>query len=132
MFNWIFEIFSWIKIERNLSPKELGREGEKEAIRFLKNQGLKILAKNVRLGRFEIDLIARDSEELVFIEVKTCRNDDWSYPEDRVDYKKKKNLKKAGIQYIRRYSPDTKYYRFDIIAITWEPEVSIHWIKNAF
>ncbi|MGC9053067.1 MAG: YraN family protein, partial [Candidatus Hydrogenedens sp.] len=65
-------------------------------------------------------------------EVKTCRNDKWNYPEDKVNYKKRKNLRKAGKQYIIRYAPHTKYYRFDIIAITWEPTLSVQWIKNAF
>lgn len=132
MANWLLKIFPFIKIDRDLSPKELGREGENEAVRFLKNQGLKVLEKNVRLGKYEIDLIARDGEELVFVEVKTHRNDKWNYPEDKVDYKKRKNLKKAGNRYILRYAPQIKYYRYDIVAITWEPSVSIHWIKNAF
>ncbi|MGC8739582.1 MAG: YraN family protein [Candidatus Hydrogenedens sp.] len=132
MANWLEKIFPFIKIDRELTPRDLGREGEKEAVRFLKNQGLKVLGTNVRIRKYEIDLIARDGNELVFVEVKTCRNDKWNYPEDKVNYKKRKNLRKAGKQYIIRYAPHTKYYRFDIIAITWEPTLSVQWIKNAF
>ncbi len=132
MANWLLKIFPFIEINRELAPKDLGKEGENEAVRFLKNQGLKVVGTNIRIGKYEIDLVARDDEELVFVEVKTCRNDKWSYPEDKVGYKKRKNLRKAGKRYIARYAPQTKYFRFDIVAITWEPSVSIHWIKNAF
>jgi len=130
--NWLSKIFPFIKIEKELTPKELGKEGESEAAQFLKKHGLKVLERNVRIGKYEIDLIAKDGEELVFVEVKTCRNNEWIYPEDKVDYKKKRNLRRAGNRYIVKYSSRIRDYRFDIIAITWEPSLSIHWIKNAF
>lgn len=132
MFDWFQKIFSLIRIDKEYTSKELGRAGEDEAVRFLKNKGLKIIGRNVRIGKYEIDLIARDKEEIVFVEVKTCKNDKWSYPEDKVNYKKRKNLKKAGSRYIFHYFPKTKSYRFDIVAITWEPTISVYWIKDAF
>ncbi len=131
MVKWLLKILPFIK-KSNLTPSELGKAGEEESVRFLKKNGLKILERNVKVGRKEIDLIAKDGDEIVFVEVKTCRNENGIYPEDKVNYKKQKNIKKAAHQYIFRYLPQTKYYRFDIIAITWEPSVSIRWIKNAF
>lgn len=132
MFNWLSKIFPFVIEKKNLTPSELGKAGEEESVKFLKRNGLKILGRNVKVGRKEIDLIAKDADEVVFIEVKTCRNDNGFYPEDKVNYKKQKNIKKAAQQYIIKYLPKTKSYRFDIIAITWEPSVSIRWIKNAF
>ncbi|HOV32161.1 MAG TPA: YraN family protein [Candidatus Hydrogenedens sp.] len=132
MINWLLKIFPFVIEKRNLTPSELGKAGEEESVRFLKRNGLKILDRNVKVGRKEIDLIAKDGDEVVFIEVKTCRNESGFYPEDKVNYKKRKNIKKAAQQYIIKCLPKTKYYRFDIIAIIWEPSVSIRWIKNAF
>jgi putative endonuclease len=71
----------------------------------LKRNGLKILGRNVKVGRKEIDLIAKDTDEVVFIEVKTCRNDNGFYPEDKVNYKKQKNIKKAAQQYLLKTYP---------------------------
>jgi len=132
VFDWFQKIFSLIRIDKKYNPKELGRAGEDEAVRFLKRKGLRIIGRNVRVGKYEIDLIAQDGEEIVFVEVKTCKNDKWNYPEDKVNYKKRKNLKRAGNRYLLRYFPKTKYYRFDIVAITWEPNISVYWIKDAF
>ncbi len=128
----MLKILPFIRIDKELISKELGREGENEAVRFLRNKGLKIIGRNERVGRYEIDIIAREGEEIVFVEVKTCKNDKWNYPEDKVNYKKRKNLKRAGNRYILRYFPKAKHYRFDIIAITWEPTISVYWIKDAF
>ncbi len=132
MFDWFQKIFSLIRLDKEYTSKELGKAGEDEAVRLLRNKGLKIIGRNVRIGKYEIDLIAQDGKEIVFVEVKTYKDNKWGYPEDKVDYKKRKNLKRAGNQYILRYSPKTKSYRFDIVAITWEPTVSVYWIKDAF
>lgn len=112
--------------------RTLGKLGEIEACKYLAQKGLKILDKNVRLGRYEIDIVAKDRDELVFVEVKTRKNSQWRYPEDDVGWYKRRNLKRAGAKYLKTLASDDTYYRFDVVAITWEPEVEIHWIKNAF
>lgn len=114
------------------SAQDLGKAGETEAEKFLRRAGLKVIGKNVRVGKFEIDLIAKDGNEIVFVEVKTRRSNKWGYPESSVDYKKQKGLFKAGKYYFSKHFSDKHTYRFDIIAITCEPEISIEWIKNAF
>jgi len=129
---WLLKILPLRREASELLPFELGKAGEEEAIKYLKKKGLKILGKNIKIGRKEIDIVAEENDEIVFVEVKTCRNENWTYPENKVDYKKKENIRKTAHRYIKKYNVRKKYYRFDIIAITWEPEKSIHWIKNAF
>ncbi len=135
VFSYIFSILQKI-FPFDLKPisrtQDLGRAGELEAERFLKNAGLSIVDRNVRVGKFEIDLIAKDGDEIIFVEVKTRRSDKWGYPEGSVDYKKQKALKKAGRYYFLKHCNQKQTYRFDIIAITCEPTISIEWIKNAF
>ena len=59
---------------RVIKRKELGRKGEEVAVAFLKNQGYKIIERNYRCQRGEIDIVARDKEGIAFIEVKTRKS----------------------------------------------------------
>lgn len=84
------------------------------------------------MGKLELDLIAQDGKEIVFVEVKTRNSNRWGFPESNVDYKKQKALMRAGRYYFLKNCADSQTYRFDIIAITIEPKIQIEWIKNAF
>ena len=68
--------------------KKLGTEGERMAEQYLVGKGYKILERNYRAGRSEIDLIATKEDVLVFVEVKTRSRLDFGMPEDWVDEKK--------------------------------------------
>ncbi|WP_075343541.1 YraN family protein [Tenacibaculum agarivorans] len=94
---------------------ELGKEGEKEAIAYLKKNGYEILENNYRFKKAEIDIIAL-KEELVVVEVKTRSTDYFGNPEEFVTSKKKKLLVKAIDNYIIEKDLDVEV-RFDIIAI---------------
>ncbi|MEK7357670.1 MAG: YraN family protein [Bdellovibrionota bacterium] len=114
--------------------KPLGQRGEDLAARYLRRNGYTILDRNVKLGRYELDIIARDGDTIAFVEVKTRLPSDIATPEDSITTKKRKHLTGAARIYMQRNpAPDT-YYRFDVVAITipptGKPEIKLY--KNAF
>lgn len=100
----------------------IGIKGEEEAAKMLEKKGYKVLEHNWRLGHWEIDLIAENKEEIVFVEVK-ARTTMYGniLPEEYVDEAKKKRMIASGNAFMKRYrSP--KSLRFDIIGIVVDPE----------
>ena len=111
------------------SSVEKGKEGEEEAVRFLKKLGYKIIDRNYKTKFGEIDIIALDSSTLVFIEVKKRKSLAFGKPEEAVDIKKQKKILKVAISYLKEKKIRDKDLRFDIIGITNDkPEL----IKSAF
>jgi putative endonuclease len=112
----------------------LGQRGEDLACRFLRKQGFKILDRNVRLARCEIDIIAREDDTVAFIEVKTRRRADGYQPEDSVGRLKQRHIHRAAGIYSQRMKDTQVYLRFDIVSITLPdgepPEIRL--IRNAF
>ncbi len=110
----------WILTPR---PKvTLGARGEREAERFLRRKGLRILHRNWRCEGGEVDLIAQDGRWLVFVEVKTRRGEHVR-PEDQVHSFKENRLRHAADVYLARYRDDPPPLRFDVVAVVW-PEGS--------
>ena len=97
--------------------KELGNKGENIASDYLKEIGYKILDKNFRTRDGEIDLIAGDDEEIVFIEVKTRRSSSFGYPEEAVDEKKVEKMIKVANSWLEAKEKFDNSWRIDIIAI---------------
>ena len=95
---------------------ELGKRGELLAIEYLESKGYKILEINWRTNRKEIDIIAIDNNEIVFIEVKTRRKNYYEDPEEAVNIKKQKYLINAAEDYIFSNKIDLEA-RFDIISV---------------
>jgi len=98
-------------------PVSLARQGEKLAARYLRKRGCRILERNVRFGRYEIDLIARHRDTVIFVEVKTRRHDALVPPEQSVNAAKQRHIRAAAHQYIANRENVVSYYRFDVIAI---------------
>ena len=96
--------------------KELGKQGEDIASSFLVEKGYKIVARNLKMGANEIDIIAENEDFLVFIEVKTRSENYLEHPRSAVMASKQKSIIKTADLYIRRYNID-KESRFDIITI---------------
>jgi len=94
-----------------------GELGERAAKRFLQQQGLKFLAANFRSGRGEIDLIFREGDCLVFVEVKTRSSEAWMRPAAAVDARKKKLLSQTALDYLRRLKNPEVKFRFDIVEV---------------
>jgi putative endonuclease len=94
-----------------------GELGERAAKKFLQRAGLKFLAANFRSERGEIDLIFRDADCLVFVEVKTRSSEEWSRPADAVDARKKKLLSQTALDYLRLLKNPQVKFRFDIVEV---------------
>lgn len=94
-----------------------GKEGEEVARLFLQKKGYAILESNWRSQHKEIDIIARDGNTLVIVEVKSRKQGSLTSPEDAVDIRKIRNLVKAADSYVKSHNLDLDV-RFDIIAMT--------------
>jgi len=99
----------------------LGERGEQLAISHLTEKGYQILETNWRYRRAELDIIVKDGEILVFIEVKTRNNNNFAEPEMAVNSKKQKLMASAGAAYMRKIEHDWEV-RFDVIAIIYKNE----------
>ena len=111
-----------------------GQLGEKAAKRYLRRIGLKFLVANYRSPRGEVDLVFRDNDCLVFVEVKTRSCEDWTRPAAAVDYDKKRRLSQAALDYLRLLKNPEIKFRFDIVEVLLaEGKVSeVRHLPNAF
>lgn len=112
----------------------LGQRGERAARRFLRRQGLKFLLANFRSKHGEIDLIFRDKDCLVFVEVKTRSREDWTRPAMAVDVQKERRLSRVAFDYLRRLKHPAIRFRFDIVEVLVDEEGvrELRHIENAF
>jgi putative endonuclease len=95
-----------------------GRIGERAAKKHLKSLGLKFLTANFGItGRGEIDLIFREEDCLVFVEVKTRSSEEWTRPAAAVDEDKRRRIVKMSLAYRRRLPSPYVKYRFDIVEV---------------
>jgi putative endonuclease len=101
------------------SKDRLGRRGERHAARFLKKHGCRILARNLDLGIGEIDLVARDGDELVFVEVKTRTGPAFGGPLMAVDRSKRRKLVALARTYLAKHKLDDVGCRFDVVGVTF-------------
>ena len=102
---------------RHLDPKELGLLGELAAVRFLKRHGFDILEQNWKCLAGEADIIAREDDSLVFVEVKTRAGVDKGLPEEAVNKKKRQRYERIAALYLSTYEVADIQVRFDIISI---------------
>ncbi len=110
----------------------LGKKGEEIAARYLAGKGYKILERNWRFGRDEIDIIAKDKETIVIIEVKTRSTDYFGRPEEAVTQRKQEFLIRAAEEYIIQKETDNEL-RFDIFTVIIEKQKqTIRHIEDAF
>lgn len=100
-------------------PRHLlyGRLGERAAKRHLQHQGMKFLTANFKSARGEIDLVFRDRDCLVFIEVKTRSSEAWGRPAAAVDHERRSRLTRAGLDYLRLLKHPPAKVRFDVVEV---------------
>ena len=111
---------------------ELGKKGEQIAIDFLVKKKYKILEKNYRYLKLEVDIIAQKENILVAVEVKTRTTDFFGNPQEFVDHKKIKRLLSAIDNYVIEKELEVEV-RFDIIAIIhYKQQTKIEHLKDAF
>jgi putative endonuclease len=112
-----------------------GARGEKLACRYLKRSGYKILLRNFR-GRSggEIDVVCRDKDTLVFVEVKTRGGEDFGRPFEAVDREKQKRISRGALAWLRMLDNPDILFRFDVveILIAGDAKPHVELIKNAF
>ncbi|MDR3377547.1 MAG: YraN family protein [Verrucomicrobiae bacterium] len=94
-----------------------GRLGERAAKKFCQRAGLKFLTANFRSDRGEIDLVFRDADCLVFVEVKTRSSEEWTRPAAAVDARKRRLLSQTALDYLRRLKHPAVKLRFDIVEV---------------
>ncbi len=119
------------------SPQHLrrGAQGEKLARRLLRRNGYKILYRNFK-GRSggEIDIVCRDRDTLVFVEVKTRTREDFGRPIAAVDREKQKRISRGGLNWLRMLDNPDILFRFDVVEVIIAEDASprLELIKNAF
>jgi len=94
-----------------------GKLGERAARRHLRQQGLKFLAANFRSARGEIDLVFRDKDCLVFVEVKTRSSEEWTRPAAAVNARKRRLLSLTAFDYLRLLGQPQIKFRFDVVEV---------------
>ena len=100
------------------SHLRLGEHGEKLAARFLRRHGFKILYRNFR-GRQggEIDLVCRERDTLVFVEVKTRTREDFGRPLEAVNREKQRRISLGGLAWLRLLGNPDILFRFDVVEV---------------
>ena len=127
LFRSFFKILFGVKT----FAKSLGDKGETEAARFLKKKGLKILARNFRRGRYEIDIVALDGECVVFVEVKTRSINalvDGYFA--AVSPSKKRGIKECSRRFISSMPQSPQNWRYDIVDIRVDKQMRIADVKH--
>jgi putative endonuclease len=113
--------------------KALGSKGEDIASKFLKRNGYRIIARNYTTPLGEIDIVAKDGDTIVFIEVKTRTSNAFGFPFESVTRRKKQKLKNLALLYLKKHRHEAAA-RFDVISISSDNGITmdIEHIKDAF
>jgi putative endonuclease len=111
-----------------------GRIGEQAARRHLQRNGLKFLTANFKSRRGEIDLIFRDADCLVFVEVKTRSSEAWTRPAAAVNARKRKLISQTAFDYLRLLKEPRVKLRFDIVEVLLDEGCvdQVRHLPNAF
>ena len=107
----------------------LGRDKERLAGEYLARQGLRPVARNHRCRFGEIDIVMRDGDILVFVEVRYRASSRFGTPAETVDARKQRRLAAAAADYLKCH-PSVLPCRFDVVAIGAQDQ--IQWVKDAF
>ena len=100
-----------------LTASEIGTYGERVAAAFLRRHSYKVLTRNYRTTRGEIDLICRHGDILVFVEVKTRANEDFGRPAESIKSAKEDALRYASQRYLELLGREDVIYRFDAVEV---------------
>ena len=127
--------FSRLKASSKPPHLQRGTRGENLACRYLRRNGYKILFRNFRgHSGGEIDVVCRDNDTLVFVEVKTRTREDFGRPLEAVKRQKQKQISRGGLAWLRMLDNPDILFRFDVVEVILaddaKPRMEI--IKNAF
>jgi putative endonuclease len=106
-----------------------GELGERAAKKHLRRHGLKFLTANFRSPRGEVDLVFREEDCLVFVEVKTRSSEDWVRPAAAVNKKRRQRLSRAALDYLRLLKNPQVKLRFDIVEVLLQ-DGAVHEVRH--
>ncbi|MBN1849028.1 MAG: YraN family protein [Deltaproteobacteria bacterium] len=112
---------------------DLGKLGEELALKKIRQLGYQCITRNFRCPLGEIDLIAKDGDCLVFLEIKTRNGRPIAYSKEAIDSRKKRQISKVALTYMKAHHCFDMRSRFDVVAISiinGKPEIEV--ITNAF
>jgi putative endonuclease len=116
-----------------MTKQSFGKTGEEIARDYLERQGYQILDTNFRTRFGEIDIVAREGDIFVFVEVKARRGISFGLPEEAVTFRKQNKIIRMGLWYLREKHMEEVSWRIDVISIIMplnrEPKIKL--IKNA-
>lgn len=122
--------FDWLRHVGRGRDLKSGRRGEDLAHRYLKRQRFTIVARNYRLaaGDAEVDLIARDGEALVFVEVKSRETGEYGPPERAIGEEKRRHLLRVAREYARKTNTPWEQVRFDVVTVIFSnpPQIALY------
>ena len=130
--------WNWLrKLAVNPTAKmALGERGERFAARHLRRHGYKILVRRFRTRSGEIDLVCRQHDWLVFVEVKTRETEQFGAPSEAVGREKQRHMTKTALDYLRLLDNPPVHFRFDIVEVILPQGVNkptdMRIIQNAF
>jgi putative endonuclease len=130
--------WAWLrKLAVNPTAKmALGERGEEFAARYLRRHGYKILVRRFKSRAGEIDIVCRQKDWLVFVEVKTRKSDQYGAPSEAVTREKQKHMSKVALEYLRLLDNPQIHWRYDIVEVIMQDGVrkpdDIRLIQNAF
>ena len=116
-----------------MNTRTKGNIGEDLAVKYLKKHGYKIVERNYTCQFGEIDIIAKDKDTIVFVEVKTRTNLNFGHPFEAINKTKLQHIYQTGLFYLQNTKEKYKNYRIDIIGITTnsdEKTPKVEHIKN--
>jgi len=110
-----------------------GQQSEALTVKYLKKRGYKIIAQNYRTKLGEIDIIAREKETLVFVEVKARRSAKFGSPKAAVTLPKQRKISMVALAYLKATQQLQAAARFDVVSVDYTPaQPVIELVKNAF
>lgn len=113
--------------------KDRGDAAETAACRYLRDKGLELVERNFRCRFGELDIIARDGDTLVFVEVRCRNNPRFGNAAESVDLRKQQRLIRAASAYLSRHYQYELPCRFDVIEATqYRDTFQLHWLTDAF
>lgn len=116
------------------TSKDLGRLGEKMAVRFLRSRGYNIFKNNYSCPLGEIDIVAEHGNCLVFVEVKTRTSERFGPPLSSITWQKERHIIRNCLFYLKRHSAMDRLWRIDVIGIMLSSEgklETLEHVKNA-
>jgi putative endonuclease len=97
-----------------------GLEGEHEAMAYLTSCGWQIEAHRFRLGRHDLDIVARRGQLVAFVEVKTRRSSAFGAGIESIGWRKQRDIDRTAAHWILRHRRPADAYRFDVIQVNWQ------------